>query len=133
MQCISNIEKLHYSKESQLFTSISCESQIGEGYVSILTSDCPGFTPEDPMMFIELPFPEYSTFNKQMRVISKCQSKVKSRRNIMLTCFTVYNPSANPNWLFITVGDIVRTTNDEPWNQSYVIAGSEFKGSDSII
>ena len=49
----------------------------------------------------------------------------------MLTC-SIAHPVGNPNWLVATVGEIVRTTN-VPQNQSYVVDGSEFKCSDSII
>jgi hypothetical protein len=55
MRCISKIEKLNNNLQSQLFTSISSESPMSEGHVSILTSDRPGFTLEDPMAFVELP------------------------------------------------------------------------------
>jgi hypothetical protein len=57
MRCISKIETLEMSAQSQLFTSISSKSPIGEGHVSILTSDPsrPGCTAEDPMAFVVLP------------------------------------------------------------------------------
>ena len=63
MRCISKAEKLDYSKQSQLFTSISSTSPIGEGHFPILTNDRPGSMPEDPMAFVELPAPTY----KQLR------------------------------------------------------------------
>jgi len=55
MRCMSKTENINKSMESQLFSSISSESPIGEGHVSILTSNRPGSTPEDPMAFIESP------------------------------------------------------------------------------
>lgn len=91
MRCISKTEELANSKKSQLFINISSDSPIGDGHVSILASDCPGCTPEDPMAFVELPAPAVTqpaaaepspapitepaliqppTFNKQMRVIT---------------------------------------------------------------
>jgi len=111
MRCISKIEELDYSLQSQLFTDISSESPIGEGHVSILTSDCPGSTPDDPMAFVEMPAPAYPAFNKRMRV-------------------TVQWPqsSGNPNWLMDKVGEIVRISNDEPQSQSYVYNGASLQG-----
>jgi hypothetical protein len=77
MRCISKIEELDNTWQSQLFTNISSESPISEGHVSILTSDRPGSTPEDPMAFVELPSPA-----KQLRVIRDSgQLEYKSRRN----------------------------------------------------
>ena len=53
MRCISKTEQLDSSKPSQLFVNISSESPIGEGRVSILTSNRPGSTLEDPMAFVQ--------------------------------------------------------------------------------
>jgi hypothetical protein len=64
--------------QSQLFTSISSESPIGEGHVSLLTSDHPGSAPEDPMAFVELPAQvALPIFTKQMQVISIGHSQLK--------------------------------------------------------
>ncbi|KIM71222.1 hypothetical protein PILCRDRAFT_830490 [Piloderma croceum F 1598] len=88
IRCISKIEELCLSTESQLFTNISSESPIGEGHVSILTSDRPGFTPEDPMAFVTV-----KEFTKRMRAIQAYRG--------------------NSEWLSITPGEILRTT-DSP-------------------
>jgi len=115
IRCISKIEGLDNSKQLQLFTSISSTSPIGEGHVSILTSNSPGSTPEDPMAFVELQTPAaiptpYPTFTKRMRVIHQWPY-----------------PSGNPDWLMTPVGEIIRITNDEPQNQSYVSNGKSFQ------
>jgi len=57
IRCISKIEELSHSTDLdvQLFIKISSELPIGEGHVSILTSDRPGSTPEDPMAFVVAP------------------------------------------------------------------------------
>jgi hypothetical protein len=70
IRCISKIEEIYHGMESQLFTNILSESPIGEGHVSILTSDRPGYTPEDPMVFVAArkPYAPYPTFTKWMRV-----------------------------------------------------------------
>jgi hypothetical protein len=52
MRRISKVEMLEMSTRSQLFTSISSELPMGEEHVSILTSGCPGSTPEDPLAFV---------------------------------------------------------------------------------
>ena len=62
MQCISTSEDLVYSKPSQLFLSVSCGSPIRKECVARLTSDCPGSTPQDPMVFL------YSKYTKQLLV-----------------------------------------------------------------
>ena len=84
MRCISRTEELDHSKQLQLFNNISSESPIGKGHVSLLTSDYPGSTPEDPMAFVELPelvvSTQYATFTKRLRVIhAESGSKFKSQ------------------------------------------------------
>ena len=84
MLCMSKAEKLDNSKQSQLFTSISSTSPIGEGHFPVLTSDRPGSIPEDPMAFVELPVPvdPFATYTKQLRVLNRLgQSKLKSEGN----------------------------------------------------
>jgi len=68
------------------------------------------------MAFVELPVPAalpiaYPTFTKRMRVTHTW------------SCL-----SENPNWLAATEGEIVRTTNDKPRNQSYVVTGKSYEG-----
>ena len=77
MRCISKIEELDNTWQTQLFASISNKSLISEGHISILTSGFPGSTLEDPMAFVELPLPAM-----QLQVV-RCESKlvVKSRGN----------------------------------------------------
>ena len=52
MRCLAKSEEFEHSKESQLFININSESPIGEGHVSILSSNRPGYTPEDPIVFV---------------------------------------------------------------------------------
>jgi hypothetical protein len=92
MRCISKIEELNTSTNSQLFNSISSEIPIAEGHVSILSGDCPGSTPEDPLVFViepvmAMPLPTPMAvpaldlqFNKRLRVIKgQCESKSNYR------------------------------------------------------
>jgi hypothetical protein len=124
MRCISKMEGLDNSKTSQLFIDISSESPIGDGLVSILSSDRPGFMPENPMAFViepvlTVPSPTtvvspipYPTFNKRIRVI---KGQVSDSRN--------------PKWLTTTSDEILRTTNaraqPQPWLRP---VGSLFQG-----
>ena len=89
MRCISKVEELS-TKNVQLFNSISSEFPIGDGHVSILSDDCPGSTPEDPLVFViepVMPMPSSTsvavpldpTFKKRLRVTrvqgeSRCNS-----------------------------------------------------------
>lgn len=60
MRRISNVEMFQLSTRSQLYASISSELPFGEEHISLLTSDPPGCTPEDPMAFVvepEVPAP----------------------------------------------------------------------------
>jgi len=113
MRCISKGEGLDNSKQSQLFANISSRLPMGEGYVSILTNNHAGSTPEDPMAYVELPTPAivqpptsehlpnpvvptpYSTFSKRMRAT-----------------ISLYPGSQNPDWLTIKKNEILRLTHD---------------------
>ena len=84
MRCISQIEKLYISPVgSQLFTSISNESPVGGGHVSLRTDSCPGSTAEDPMAFVIGPF------DKRIRVI-KARSELKFTSRGKLLCSSVF-------------------------------------------
>jgi hypothetical protein len=90
MRCISQIEKLNISPvQSQLFTSITNESPIGEGYVSVLADSCPGSTAEDPMAFVVRPF------DKRIRVIQPSWRQLKFTSRGKLLCSSVFQASAN--------------------------------------
>jgi len=115
MRCISKTEELDNSEHSRLFLSVSSESPIGEGHISILASNRLGSTPDDPMAFVDSPTPiaacnpapvaapaQYPTFTKQIRVINVSSQSKK-----------------NPGWLKVTKGEILRTTHDLPRQQPY--------------
>jgi hypothetical protein len=73
VRCVSRIEGLDQSKQLQLFSSISHESPIDEGHVSILTRNYPGSTPDDPLALmgsqisVAVPVPP-SKYSKRLRV-----------------------------------------------------------------
>jgi hypothetical protein len=95
---IKKIEKLGCSGEPQLFCNISSEFPLGEGHLSILTSDRPGSTPKDPMAFVAS---IHSKFPQRIRVIYSWKSG-----------------SGNPRWLTINVGEILQAHDlipQHPW------------------
>jgi len=124
MRCISKIEELDNSKQSKLFIDVSSEFPIGDGHVSMLSSDRPGSSPGKPMAFVVepilgvpspapvvVPIP-YPTFKKRIRVV---RGQVSDRRN--------------PSWLATAPGEILRTTNDPAQPQPWVRpSGSIFQG-----
>ncbi|KIM78070.1 hypothetical protein PILCRDRAFT_602777 [Piloderma croceum F 1598] len=57
IRCISKAEEFDNSEDSQLWSNSLSESPIRGEHVSILTSNRPGSTPEDPMAFVKLPDP----------------------------------------------------------------------------
>jgi hypothetical protein len=121
IRCISKVEHIENSMQSQLYVNISSESPIEEGYISILTSDRPGFTPEDPLAFVE----PYPAFTNPMRVITSwCQSDFTLIKNVMLTYFLASN--SHPGWLVTRAGEILHTTSDSPRNQPVVTVWGEF-------
>jgi hypothetical protein len=121
IRCISKVEEIENSMQSQLFINISSESPIDEGYISILTSDRPGSTPEDPLAFVE----PYPPFTNPMRVTTSwCQSDFTLINNVILTYFLA--SSSYPGWLVTRAGEILRTTSDAPRNQPVVTVWGEF-------
>jgi hypothetical protein len=66
IRAIKKTEKLGCTGESHLFPHISSESPMVEGPFSILTSDHPGSTPEDPMAFVAS---IHTKFPQRIRVI----------------------------------------------------------------
>ena len=86
MRCISRTEELADLRHPRLYINIDSESPIGDNYVSILTNNRPGSTPESPMAFVESPDPPPiiesppPAITSRMRVISvSCQSMFKPR------------------------------------------------------
>ena len=87
MPCISKIEKVEKFGTLKLFTSISDESPIGDGHVSILTGDRPGSAPGEPMAFVVL------LRTKQLRVTTPWgQLKFKSQRRCYAHLFARLRP-----------------------------------------
>lgn len=145
MRCISKIEELNISKNSQLFNSISSEFPTGNGHISILSDNCPGSTPEDPLVFViepvmVLPSPAPvalstpdPTFNKRLRVIKEQGESVCKSQLIMLTQFSV-SDSRNTHWLTTTVGEILHTTNAHPQPQPWIRPeGCKFDSFDGVV
>lgn len=98
MRCISRIEELNDTKKSHLFANISSEFPIGDKHVSILSTDRPGSTPDNPMAFVVEPALDvtlvaatpHPTFKKRIRVIkgqgaSECESRKRRYAHLLFS------------------------------------------------
>lgn len=56
MRCIAKMEEHPSFHASQIFANMTSESPINDDHVPILTDDCPGSTPDDPIAFVASPF-----------------------------------------------------------------------------
>ena len=54
-RCISRVERTPAVAHADLFAGISCKTPIKEGHISILHTDCPGLSPNDPMAIVLTP------------------------------------------------------------------------------
>ena len=54
-RCISRVEKTPALAHADLFADISCDNALNEGYISILHTDCPGLSPNEPMAIVQMP------------------------------------------------------------------------------
>ena len=124
MHCISKTEGLWKFNEQQLFVSISSESPIGEEYVSLLTSDYPGSTPEDPIVFVD-----HNQYTKYIQVTYAWSQFPNCGEIIMLIYFA---DAEDPRFLVTTLGEILRT-DGLPQEQPSIYGGSKSKLSYSTI
>ena len=51
--CISRVERNPGLVNSDIFADTSCDSPLTEGYISILRTDGPGLSPNDPMAIVQ--------------------------------------------------------------------------------
>jgi hypothetical protein len=51
-RCISRVEKNPALAHADLFADISCDTPLKEGPISILSTDGPGLSPDDPMAIV---------------------------------------------------------------------------------
>jgi hypothetical protein len=54
-RCISRVEKAPALAHADLYTDISCDTPLKEGYISILSTDGPGLSPDEPMAIVQMP------------------------------------------------------------------------------
>ena len=52
-RCISRVERTPALVHAKLFADISCDAPLKEGYISVLRTDCPGLSPNEPMAIVE--------------------------------------------------------------------------------
>ena len=54
-QCISRVERNPALAQANIFADISCAAPLKDGYISILGTDGPGLSPDEPMAIVQLP------------------------------------------------------------------------------
>ena len=54
-RCISRVERTPELAHADLFAGISCKTPLKEGHISILHTDCPGLSPNEPMAIVLMP------------------------------------------------------------------------------
>jgi hypothetical protein len=54
-RCISRVEKTPALAHADLFADISCDTPLKEGHISILGTDGPGLSPNEPMAIVQMP------------------------------------------------------------------------------
>ena len=132
MRCISKIEELDNTWQTQLFASISNKSPISEGHISILTSGFPGLR-----WRIRWPLSSCHSRRCSYKLLGvKVSWWLNRGAIIMLTCFLGLGWNKvddDPSWLATSVGEILRTTNERARFQPNIRRGHESKSSDSII
>ena len=54
-RCISRVEKTPALVHADLFANVLCDTPLKEGHISILHTDGPGLTPNQPMAVVQMP------------------------------------------------------------------------------
>jgi hypothetical protein len=54
-RCISRVERTPAIAHADFFVDISCDTQLKDGHISILSTDGPGMSPNEPMAIVQLP------------------------------------------------------------------------------
>ena len=52
-RCISRVEGTQALSRAELFADISCDTPLKEGHISILRTDAPGLSPNEPMAIVQ--------------------------------------------------------------------------------
>ena len=55
-RCISRVEKNPALAHANLYADTSCDTPLEEGHISILRTDGPGLSPNEPMAIVQLEF-----------------------------------------------------------------------------
>ena len=61
-RCISRAEKIPALAHADLFADISCETPWNERHISILQTDSPGLSPNEPMAIVQSPPHQQKSF-----------------------------------------------------------------------
>ena len=57
--CISRVERNPALAHANLFADISCVAPLKEGHISILGTDGPGLSPDEPMAIVQTPIVQF--------------------------------------------------------------------------
>ena len=57
LRCISRVEKTFELAHADLFADLSSDTPLKEGYISILHTDGPGMSPNEPMAIVQVESP----------------------------------------------------------------------------
>ena len=53
-RCISRVERTPELAHADLFADISCDTPLKDGHISILQTDCPGLSLNEPMAIVQM-------------------------------------------------------------------------------
>ena len=59
-RCISRVEKTPALARADVFADITCNTPMKEGHISILGTDGPGLSPNEPMAIVQVESPSIS-------------------------------------------------------------------------
>jgi hypothetical protein len=54
-RCISRVERTPALVHANFFADLSCDTPLKDGYMSILPTDGPGLSPNEPMAIVQMP------------------------------------------------------------------------------
>ena len=78
-RCISRVERTSALAHANLFAEISCDAPLKEGYVSILGTNGPGLSPNNPMAIVKIPIVQIPILQVKKPLISDGSYLIKNR------------------------------------------------------
>ena len=78
-RCISRVERNPALVNFDLFADTSCDSPLTEGHISILRTDGPGLSPNEPMAIVQTDIQEESPLPVEVTIIPDGRYLIKNR------------------------------------------------------